>query len=81
MNLYLAEFLLRQKRELRKVLDAFNSACRHEPDNPRWRLRVAQTYLGLVWEKRGTKLLNMVLRDPNLMEELRVEGQAMLAAK
>jgi tetratricopeptide (TPR) repeat protein len=81
MNLYLAEFLLRQKRELRKVLDAFNSACRHEPDNPRWQLRVAQTYLSLGWEKRGTKLLNMVLRDPNLMEELRVEGQAMLAAK
>lgn len=78
INLYLAEFLLRQQRELRQVLDAFNNACRHEPDNPRWQLRVAQTYLALGWEKRGTKLLNMVLRDPNLMEELRVEGQAML---
>jgi len=79
MNLYLAEFLLRQKRELRQILDAFNSACRQEPDNPRWQLRVAQTYLGLGWEKRGQKLLKMVVRDPNLMEALRVEGEAMLA--
>ncbi|MCA1797796.1 MAG: hypothetical protein LC645_09775 [Geobacteraceae bacterium] len=78
MNLYLAEFLLRQKRELRQVLDTFNNACRHEPDNPRWQLRVAQTYLALGWDKRGRKLLNMVLRDPNLMEELRVEGQGIL---
>lgn len=78
MNLYLAEFLLRQKRDLRKVLDTFNNACRQEPDNPRWQLRVAQTYLGLGWDKRGQKLLRMVVRDPNLMEALRVEGQSML---
>jgi predicted Zn-dependent protease len=78
MNLYLAEFLLRQKRDLRKVLDTFNSACRQEPDNPRWQLRVAQTYLGLGWEKRGQKLLRMVVKDPNLIEGLRLEGEAML---
>jgi len=78
MNLYLAEFLLRQKRELRKVLDTFNSACRNEPENPRWQLRVAQTYLGLGWEKRGQKLLKLVVRDPNLMEALRSEAKAML---
>ncbi|WP_321531365.1 hypothetical protein [uncultured Desulfuromonas sp.] len=79
MNLYLAEFLMRQKRDLRKVLDTFNSACRQEPNNPRWQLRVAQTYLALGWEKRGKDLLSIVLRDPNLMEELRNEGQALLA--
>jgi len=79
MNLYLAEFLLRRKRELRQILDAFNSACRQEPDNPRWQLRVAQTYLSLGWEKRGQKLLKMVVRDPNLMGGLRKEGEAMLA--
>ncbi|PLX93450.1 MAG: hypothetical protein C0620_07605 [Desulfuromonas sp.] len=79
MNLYLAEFLLRQKRELRKVLDTFNHACRQEPNNPRWQLRVAQTYLGLGWDKRGKELLNLVVRDPRLMEELRSEGQALLA--
>jgi len=79
MNLYLAEFLMRQKRDLRKVLDTFNNACRQEPDNPRWQLRVAQTYLGLGWDKRGKDLLNIVLRDPNLMEELRTEGQSLLA--
>ena len=79
LNLYLAEFLLRQKRDLRKVLDTFNNACRQEPNNPRWQLRVAQTYLNLGWDKRGKDLLAIVLRDPNLMDELRQEGQALLA--
>ena len=79
MNLYLAEFLLRQKRDLRKVLDTFNGACRQEADNPRWQLRVAQTYMALGWDKRAKKLLSIVVRDPRLMEELRAEGEALLA--
>ncbi|MDY0190169.1 MAG: tetratricopeptide repeat protein [Desulfuromonas sp.] len=79
VNLYLAEFLLRQKRELRKLLDVFNNACRQEADNPRWQLRVAQTYLALGWDKRGQDLLKIVIQDPSLMEELRTEGEAMLA--
>ena len=78
INLYLAEFLLRQKRELRKILDTFNHACGQEPENPRWQLRVAQTYLELGWDKRGRDLLNKVVHDPRLMEELRLEGQALL---
>ncbi len=80
INLYLAEFLLRQKMELRKVLDVFNDACRQEKENPRWQLRVAQTYLALGWDKRGQELLNIVVRDPNLMEELRTEGKARLSS-
>jgi len=79
INLYLAEFLLRQKRELRKILDTFNAACRQEPDNPRWQLRVAQTYLALGWDKRGQELLNTVVNDPRLMDELRHEAKTMLA--
>ena len=79
INLYLAEFLLRQKRDLRKVLDTFNAACRQETDNPRWQLRVAQTYLALGWDKRGKTLLNTVVSDPRLMDELRLEGVRRLA--
>ncbi|MCD6527244.1 MAG: tetratricopeptide repeat protein [Desulfuromonas sp.] len=78
-NLYLAEFLLRQKRELRRILDAFNNACRQEPDNPRWQLRVAQTYLARGWKKKGINLLQTVVSDPRLSDELREEGQALLS--
>ena len=73
MNLYLAEFLLRQKRDLRQILDVFNNACRQEPDNPRWQLRVAQTYLARGWDKKGINLLQKVVSDPRLNDELRQE--------
>lgn len=79
INLYLAEFLLRQRRELRKLIDVFNSACRTEPDNPRWQLRVAQTYLARGWDKQGLKLLKTVVNDSRLTDELLEEGQTLLA--
>lgn len=79
VNLYLAEFLLRQRRELRKLIDVFNGACRNEPDNPRWQLRVAQTYLARGWDKQGLKLLKMVVSDTRLTEDLLQEGKTLLA--
>jgi tetratricopeptide (TPR) repeat protein len=79
LNLPLAELLLRQKRELGRVLDAFNGACRQEPDNPRWQLRVAQTYLARKWRKQGLELLARVSGDPRLAEPLRLEAQQLLS--
>jgi len=79
VNLYLAEFWLRQKRELGRVLDAFNGACRQEPDNPRWQLRVAQTYMARNWKKQGLDLLRRVVGDPRLDEQLRLEAETLLA--
>lgn len=79
VSLPLAEFLLRQKRDLAKILDAFNAACRQEPDNPRWQLRVAQTYLARNWQKDGLKLLQMVVGDPRLEPELQQEAELLLA--
>lgn len=79
INLYLAEFLLRQRRELRKLIDVFNGACRTEPDNPRWQLRVAQTYLARGWNKQGLPLLQTVVNDSRLSDDLRQEGQTLLA--
>ena len=79
INLPLAEFLLRQNRELAKILDAFNGACRQEPDNPRWQLRVAQTYLARKWRKQGLELLQRVVSDPRLDENLRLEAEQLLA--
>ncbi len=81
LSLPLAEFLLRQKRELATLLDTFNAACRQEPENPRWQLRVAQTYLARNWQKDGMKLLRMVVADPRLESELQQEAELLLAAQ
>jgi tetratricopeptide (TPR) repeat protein len=79
ISLPLAEFLLRQQRELGKVLDTFNAACRQDPDNPRWQLRVAQTYLARNWQKDGLRLLRKVVGDPRLEPGLQREAEQLLA--
>ncbi|OQY20426.1 MAG: hypothetical protein B6I36_01245 [Desulfobacteraceae bacterium 4572_35.1] len=79
INLYLAEFFLRQKRELQQVLTTFNAACRQEPDNPRWQLRVAQTYLANGARRKGLKLLRTVMNDQHLSDVLREEAQTSLS--
>ncbi len=79
ISLPLAEFWLRQKKELSKVLDVFNAACREEPDNPRWQLRAAQTYMARNWRKDALKLLSKVVGDPRLDPELAEEAVQQLA--
>ena len=79
ISLPLAEFWLRWKRELNKILDTFNTACRKDPENPRWQLRVAQTCLALHWTKDGLKLLRKVVNDPQLEPELVQEAEQLLA--
>lgn len=81
MSLPLAEFLLRQERELAKILDTFNDACRQDPQNPRWQLRVAQTYLARKWNKEGLEILNKVIGDPRLDPELQQEAELLLASQ
>ncbi len=78
-SLPLAEFWLRQKRELGTILDTFNAACREDPEDPRWQLRVAQTYLARNWIKDGLKLLRVVVNDPRLEPELAREAAQLLA--
>lgn len=77
-NVHLAELWLRHKRELKKALDSFNAACREEPQNPRWQLRVAQTYMALNWVKDGMKILKMVVDDPRLDDDLAQEARQLL---
>lgn len=79
INLPLAEFWLRQNRELSRVLDAFNGACRQEPENLRWQLRAGQTYLARNWRKQGLKILRNLVGDPRLDEQLRLEAEQLLA--
>jgi tetratricopeptide (TPR) repeat protein len=78
-TLPLAEFWLRQNRELDKIIDTFNAACREDPEDPRWQLRVAQTYLAKNWLKEGLKILRMVVDDPRLEPELAQEARQLLA--
>ena len=77
-NLPLAEFWLRRKQELATILDTFNAACREYPEEPRWQLRVAQTYLARKWNKDGLKLLKKVVNDPRLDPELAQEAEQLL---
>ncbi len=79
ISLPLAEFWLRQKKELHKVLDVFNDACRQDPDNPRWQLRAAQTYSARNWRKDALSLLHKVVGDPRLEPELAEEAAQELA--
>lgn len=70
-SVYLAEFWLRHGRNLEKALDAFNNAARQEPDNPRWLLRIGETYVARGWKKDGLALMNKALNHPQLMPDIR----------
>ncbi len=78
VSLPLAEFWLRHNRELANILETFNVACREDPDNPRWHLRVAQTYIARNWIKDGLKLLRKVVNDPRLDPDLAEEAEQLL---
>ena len=78
IGLYLAEFLLRQQRELNKVLDTFITASLQEPDNPRWQLRIAQTQIARGSKRKGVDLLRVVMNNQQLSEMLRDEAQTLL---
>jgi tetratricopeptide (TPR) repeat protein len=76
---YLAEFWLRHERNLDKALDAFNQAARQEPDNPRWMLRIGETYLARGWKKDGLALVNKALQHPRLQPEIKEAASKKLA--
>lgn len=80
VSVHLAEFWLRHNMDLDRCLEAFKGASRAEPANPRWPLRVAQTYLRRGWKKEGLVLLEKVLTAPELDPELYREGQSLLEA-
>ncbi len=76
-NLNLAEFWLRNNRNLDRALESFKGAARNDTENPRWRLRIAQVYLAKGWKREGLSFLDNILSDPALHPELRDEGEAL----
>jgi tetratricopeptide (TPR) repeat protein len=80
VSTYLAEFWMRHNMHLDRSLEAFKGAARGEPDNPRWSLRIAQTYVRRGWKKEGLAMLEKVLLAPELNAELYQEGKSLLDA-
>lgn len=71
----LGEFWLRHGRQPDQALNSFKSAARHDPENPRWALRIAQTYLLKGWRKEAGAMLTQILRTPQLDERLQQEAE------
>jgi Tfp pilus assembly protein PilF len=76
----LAEFWLRHGKNLDRALESFKGALRHELDNPRWLLRIAQIYIAKGWKKDAAGPIENLLTRTGLPEELAVEVKAAAAA-
>jgi tetratricopeptide (TPR) repeat protein len=76
----LAEYWLRHGKQLDRALESFKGALRHELDNPRWLLRIAQTYIAKGWKKDAVGPVESLLQRSGLPEELAQEVQAAAAA-
>ena len=72
----LAEFWLRHGKNLDRALESFKGALRHELDNPRWLLRIAQVYIAKGWNKEAAKQIEALLARGGLSPELDAEVQA-----
>lgn len=77
-HVLLAEFWLRQGKFLEKALESFKGTSRQDPENPRWPMRIAHTYLALGWHKDGQAMMKKVLSTPGLDDLLRQEAEEIL---
>jgi tetratricopeptide (TPR) repeat protein len=72
----LAEFWLRHGKNLDRALESFKGALRHELDNPRWLLRIAQVYIAKGWKKDAAGPIESLLQRGGLPEQLAIEVRA-----
>lgn len=77
-NVPLAEFWIRHGKNLEKALAAVQGALRHEPDNPRWRVRIAQIYFAQGRRAEAAHLLTQALDAPSLDPEMRQEAESLI---
>jgi tetratricopeptide (TPR) repeat protein len=76
----LAEHWLRHGKNLDRALESFKGALRHEMDNPRWLLRIAQVYIAKGWKKDAAGPIDSLLQRPGLPEALAAEVRAAATA-
>ena len=74
----LAEHWLRRGKNLDKALESFKGALRQERDNPRWLLRIAQSYLAKGWHKDAAAQIERLMRQGDLPEQIRAEVKAVM---
>jgi len=72
----LAEFWLRRGKNLDRALESFKGALRHELDNPRWLLRIAQVYIAKGWKKDAAGPIESLLQRGGLPDDLAAEVRA-----
>lgn len=72
----LAEFWLRHGKNLDRALESFKGALRHELENPRWLLRIAQVYIAKGWKKEARGPIESLLARGELPEGLAGEVRA-----
>lgn len=72
----LAEFWLRHGKNLDRALESFKGALRHELDNPRWLLRIAQVYIAKGWKKDAAGPIESLMQRGGLPDDLAVEVRA-----
>lgn len=79
-NVPLAEFWIRHGKNLDKALAAFQGSLRHEPDSPRWRVRIAQVYFAQGRRREAEHLLTQALTGASLDPDLSREANSILEA-
>ncbi len=72
-NVHLGELLLRQNRELDKLLELFKKAMAQDGENPRWKLRTAQTLLAKGWIKDAEPMLASLAELRDIPDVLKME--------
>jgi tetratricopeptide (TPR) repeat protein len=72
----LAEFWLRREKNPEKALEVFKGVLRQEPDNPRWVLRIAQSYLLKGWTKQAAEQVEQLMARGGLPDGLAAEVRA-----
>ena len=72
----LAEYWLRQEKNLNAALESFKGALRQDRENPRWRLRIAQVYLAKGWHKEASEHIESLMKTGGMTDHMREEVQA-----
>jgi len=72
-NVPLAEFRIRHQRGDKKTVDTFIAAIREEPENPYWKVRLAQAYMQRKKKKDARQVVLGMANSTKLTIEMKTE--------